>query len=98
MFFNEFLRSSTIHGLRYLVDSRSLVSKVAWLFCIAASFLIAVYMILLNIEEWNNSPTTVRSVTSTQIKASLKLRFSNAQKKCVRAPISKDVFTSFVRV
>ncbi len=59
---HEFLNSSTIHGLRYLVISRSPLIKLLWLasitFCVAAASAI----IYLNVANWSNTPAVVTKV------------------------------------
>ena len=58
----EYLEATTVHGLRYLLVSRSLVSKFAWFVCITASFATAALICQSNILQWESNPKVLASV------------------------------------
>ena len=63
----SFLSESSIHGVKYLADGGSLVSKIAWLICLCASFATSLYFIYLNVEHWQNSPAVVTTVSRAAV-------------------------------
>ena len=52
---------TTVHGLSYL-DHRGKSERVFWLLCIVASFSFATYVIVGNVVQWENEPSSVVSV------------------------------------
>ena len=52
---NEFLSSTTIHGLSYIPTSRRLL-KLFWLAVVAAGFSCSVMLILQSFRGWRESP------------------------------------------
>ena len=66
-----FLQESSIHGLRYLVDSKRFVAKILWLACIASSFTAAGFVTYWNFVNWNDSPAVVTSVESSLVKVGI---------------------------
>ena len=55
---SDFLDSSTIHGLRHITTSKSLVGRVAWVSIVVACFTIAISMISNSYKEWQDSPVS----------------------------------------
>ena len=62
----DFLESSTIHGLAHISTARPAVLKVAWVLVVAASFAVAFRMISSSYIEWAESPVSTM-VTSRPI-------------------------------
>ena len=60
----DFLTSSTIHGLAYVGNSKSLAAKIFWAAVVTASFGVAIYLISSSYLEWVESP--VSSMTTTR--------------------------------
>ncbi len=63
-----FLRETSIHGLRYLVEAKNPVVKFLWLACICLCFGSAVLIIYLNVKNWENTPAVVTSVQPSLVK------------------------------
>ncbi len=64
---SEFLRESSIHGLRYLVEARLGIVRLLWLVSISSCFTFAVVIIYLNVHNWQNSPAVVTSIQPESI-------------------------------
>ena len=66
---NEYLGVTSIHGLRYLMESRNIVEKVSWLIIISLSFGFCVHIIHSHFTENNNKPilTTVEMASVQEI-------------------------------
>ena len=66
---NEYLGMTSIHGLRYLRDSRNIVEKVSWLIIISLSFGFCVHIIHSHFTENDNKPilTTVEMVSVQEV-------------------------------
>ena len=60
---SDFLDSSTIHGLRHITTSKSLVGRVAWVSIVVACFTIAISMISNSYKEWQDSPVSTTITT-----------------------------------
>ena len=65
--FRLYLESSSIHGLRYLSESKGKLPKMLWLVFIAASFMAAFYIIYNNVKQWENSPSVITTVKPIEI-------------------------------
>ena len=63
-----FLRETSIHGLRYLVEAKNPVVKFLWLACICFCFGSAVLIIYLNVKNWENTPAVVTSVQPSLVR------------------------------
>ena len=55
----EFLESSTIHGLVYIANTKKLV-KLVWLGVVMAGFTVAGFLIHQSFSSWATSPITTR--------------------------------------
>ena len=66
---NEYLGMTSIHGLRYLMDSRSIVEKLSWLIIICMSFGFCVYIIQSHFSDIDKKPilTTVEMVSVQEV-------------------------------
>ena len=66
---NEYLGMTSIHGLRYLRDSRNIVEKVSWLIIISLSFGFCVHIIHSHFTENDNKPilTTVEMASVQEV-------------------------------
>ena len=53
----DFLKSSTIHGLSYISNSRKL-GKIFWIFVVVCGFSVAGYLINQSFVDWAQSPIT----------------------------------------
>ncbi len=69
---SEFLKDSSIHGLRYLYEARNPFVKVLWLVCILTCVGLAAMIIYLNIMNWENSPSVVTSVQPALVKVRIR--------------------------
>lgn len=67
----EFLRTSSIHGVKYLVESKSAVAKLAWLVCILSCFTSAIVIIYYNVAAWENSPAVISQARPMLVKVTL---------------------------
>ena len=54
----EFLQSSTIHGLIYISTSRSKLVKLSWFLFVLVCFGLAGYLIGQAYVDWENSPAS----------------------------------------
>ena len=52
---------TTVHGLSYLIH-RGKSERILWLICIVASFSFATHVIVGNVVQWENEPSSVVSV------------------------------------
>ena len=66
----EYLRQSSVHGLRYLSESKGTAFRLVWFACIAASFSLATYTIYHNILNWEDSPAIITKAQPVLIKES----------------------------
>ena len=66
---NEFLETSTIHGLSYISSSHSKISKCLWSLVVIAGFAGAGYLIQSSFSDWRESP--IASSVSTHSIADL---------------------------
>ena len=66
---NEYLGMTSIHGLRYLMDSRSIVEKLSWLIIICMSFGFCVHIIQSHFSDIDKKPilTTVEMVSVQEV-------------------------------
>ena len=66
---NEYLGMTSIHGLRYLMDSRNIVEKVSWLIIICMSFGFCVHIIQSHFSDIDKKPilTTVEMVSVQEV-------------------------------
>ena len=63
-----FLRETSIHGVRYLVEACHPLARAAWAVCIGACVSAAAAIIYLNVRNWENSPAVVTSVQPALVK------------------------------
>ena len=59
----EFLKSSTIHGLVHISTAKSKFERLAWVGIVLACFAIAVSMIASSYKEWQESPVSTTITT-----------------------------------
>lgn len=59
---SPFLQATSIHGLRYLSESKSILARFLWLVCIVGCFFSALVIIYLNVVHWENSPAVITRV------------------------------------
>ena len=66
---NEYLGMTSIHGLRYLRDSRNIVEKVSWLIIICMSFGFCFHIIQSHFSDIDKKPilTTVEMVSVQEV-------------------------------
>ena len=66
----EFLESSTIHGLSYIVNIKQNILKLFWLCVVITSFSIAGILIVNSVSNWNESPidTTIETYPIQDLK------------------------------
>ena len=62
-----FLQETSIHGLRYLTESSSLVARIVWFILILSSFSMAGWIIYANVLNWHISPAVVTSVDTFRV-------------------------------
>ena len=67
---NEFLKSSTIHGLAYIGGSKSRVEKIGWTVIVLISFVFSGVLIGESFTAWSDSPMI------TSIETFLNIRFT----------------------
>ncbi len=65
---NTFLRESSIHGFRYLVDSKTPLVKILWLLSVVFSVTMSMIIIYMNIVNWNSTPAVVTNMYPTLAK------------------------------
>ncbi len=92
---NEFLNSSSIHGLRYIVASRSPLFKLLWLASIIACMTAASVIIYFNVANWSNTPAVVTKVNPSLAKdkelmpmVTVCPRYPNLNRYLIFGPIS----------
>jgi len=56
---SAFFRETSIHGLRYVVEAKGILSKSLWALIVLASVTTAGYLIVLNLIGWAQSPAMV---------------------------------------
>ena len=66
---SEYLEVTTIHGLRYLIECRSVIEKVFWLVIICCSFAYSMNIILCFSAENDSKPilTTIETVSVKEV-------------------------------
>jgi len=47
-----FFRETTVHGLRYVVEAKSLLARTFWALLVLTSFACATIVIVLNVRGW----------------------------------------------
>ena len=62
-FIQEFLESSTIHGLMRISTAKSQASRLAWVAIVVACFALAISMITSSYKEWQESPVSTTITT-----------------------------------
>ena len=62
----QYLQETTVHGLRYLIDSRNICEKMAWIIAILFGSTLAVVMIHASLTNSYNDPI-LTSVQTTPI-------------------------------
>lgn len=68
----EYLESTSIHGLVYLVKGEGILAKVLWFLCTVCSFAMAATLIHLNILHWENSPVMVSDTRPVLLQVPMK--------------------------
>ena len=63
---NQYLRETTVHGLRYLVEGRNVFEKVAWSIVISFCFVMALFGIYSSVKGSYDDPI-LTSIQTTQI-------------------------------
>ena len=60
----EYLRETTIHGFRYVIEGRNLIEKMAWMFFIFCGFFLCSVSFLEMYRHWEEHPveTTIDEV------------------------------------
>ena len=61
--FQEFLESSTIHGLSYISTSKSLLVKTFWLLVVVVCFSFSGYLIVDSFLDWEHAPVATSEET-----------------------------------
>ena len=64
--FHQYLRETTVHGFRYLIDRRNVCEVVVWITVLTFSFITAFLGIYVSIRDSYNNPI-LTSVQTTQI-------------------------------
>ena len=64
--FHQYLRETTVHGFRYLIDGRNVCETVVWIIVIAICFTLTFTGIYTSIRDSYNDPI-LTSVQTTQI-------------------------------
>jgi len=67
-----FLRQTSIHGLRYVVEADGIPAKATWALSVMASIGIAVYLIILSVKGWSDSPSNVSNAGTAVVIGNLK--------------------------
>ena len=62
--FQDFLSTSTFHGLSHIASAKSLVVQILWLVIVSLGFGFAIHLISASYVEWMETPFS--SVTTTQ--------------------------------
>lgn len=68
MAMGDFLRATSIHGLRYLYETKGWLGRIIWLAFILTSFTVAILISYENIMNWQNSPVTVTQASTVMLK------------------------------
>ena len=63
---NQYLRETTVHGLRYLVEGRNVFEKAAWSIVISFCFIMALFGIYSSVKGSYDDPM-LTSIQTTQI-------------------------------
>ena len=68
-YFNNFLESSTIHGLYYISTTKRFV-RLFWILTVVTGFSVSCFLIHQSFESWADSPvkTTIETLPTSQIK------------------------------
>ena len=83
---SDYLEASSLHGLKYLSESKSLLFKLVWFVSISTSFSAAVYIIYSNIVQWENNPSVITKVMPILVEVHVPIRptfFVHFAKVCV---------------
>lgn len=67
----DYLQSSNIHGLAYLIESKNVFVRCVWLVCICTGLSCAAFIIYNTIDGWTKNPTMISSVEVVPIKVVL---------------------------
>ena len=59
----EFLSTSTIHGLSHIASAKSWAFKIVWIIVVALGFSAAIYLISNSYTEWTESPVSSTTIT-----------------------------------
>ena len=54
----QYAESSSIVGLNNIFTSKTTLGKVFWFLVVALSFIIPIYLITVNVSDWNNNPVS----------------------------------------
>lgn len=57
--FEEYAEKTTIHGIRYLKDSKYMLERLWWIIVIATSITVCTIFIVNIYKKWNRSPVIV---------------------------------------
>lgn len=57
--FNEYSDNSTVHGVRYAVESKTLLERIWWILVIISSIFVCIFFILNIHNKWSRSPVIV---------------------------------------
>ncbi len=67
---DEFLRESSVPGLRYLSSDFGWTTKLVWLLSIVGSFSLAAVIIRENVFDWVDQPAVVTTVDTVDVTVS----------------------------
>ena len=73
---NDFLESSTIHGLTYLSTAKSSAQRLFWLAIVFTGFLTAGLLIQASFGDWENNPVATNIQTLPISKSKFPREFS----------------------
>ena len=59
----EFLSTSTIHGLSHIASAKSWAVRIVWIIVVALGFSAAIYLISNSYTEWTESPVSSTTIT-----------------------------------
>ena len=82
MLLSAFLEATSIHGLRYLSESKSILIKSVWFIVILTSFSAAAFICYNNVVQWQNSPILISQARPAHVKVSLRFE-KNHEHGCV---------------
>ena len=89
---SDYLRTTSIHGLRYLTTAKNKTIRFIWFVCVLGSFTTAIYIIYLNVLNWENSPSVLTKAQPVLVENELEMPVATV---CPRRPDYRSLIVNF---